>query len=151
MPILKVIHIISMFAGVTILVGGEWFYLRSMRRADIPAMRAFARIYGRMDRMGIGLLSLGVVFGLATAATGGFDFSAHWLIAAYILVIALYAVGFSSTPFLLRVGRLVNSTAGDEPGPELAAAIRSRAPVVTAVTSLVLYALVIADMVIKPS
>jgi uncharacterized membrane protein len=150
MVILKVVHIVSMFAGVTILVGGEWFYLRAMRRPDVPAMRAFARIYGRLDRIGIGFLSLGVLFGLATAATGGFAFTAGWLVAAYVLVVALYVVGFASTPFLLRVGRLVEANSGDEPGPELAAAVRSPAPVVTAVVSIVLYVAVIADMVIKP-
>jgi hypothetical protein len=65
-------------------------------------------------------------------------------------VIALYAVGFSSTPFLLRVNRLVEANPGDEPGPELAAALRSPAPAATALISLVLYAAVIADMVLKP-
>ena len=139
-----------MFLAVTILVGGEWFFLRAMRRADVAAMRAFARIYGRIDLLAVGVLSLGVLFGLATAATGAFDFSARWLIAAYVLVIALYAVGFSSTPFLLRVGRLVEATPGDTPDAELAAALRSPRPVVTALISIVLYFLVIADMVIKP-
>ena len=150
MPVFKFLHIVSMFVGVTILVGGEWFYLRSMRQRDLPAMRAFARIYGRVDRLAIGALTLGVVFGLATAATGGFDMTARWLVSAYVIVIALYAVGFSSTPFLLKVGRAADATPGDVPGPEVDALLRSARPVWAAVISIVLYVLVIADMVFKP-
>lgn len=104
--------------------------------------------------MGASFLAAGVVFGLLTALTGDFDLLAGWLIAAYVLVAAMFLV--NGSPWVQRLPRLaaeaIQVEAGQRPSEEvLAAMLRIRIATLVAVgLNVLLFAAIIADMVLKP-
>ena len=107
MPIFKALHILSMIAMVTIEIGSEFLYAFAISRRDVRGLATVHRLLeqARAGPASIAALVSGVVFGLLTAATGGFDFLDGWLIAAYVLLIVLIV---TTTVFLrpaLRLGR----------------------------------------------
>jgi len=91
MLIFKALHILSMFAAVTLLVGLPIFVALAIWQRDVRGLAAIYRLARRPGNTVVGgaFLLAGVVFGLLTAATGGFEFFAGWLIDAYVLVAAL--------------------------------------------------------------
>ena len=106
MPIFKALHILSMIAMVTIEIGSEFLYAFAISRRDVRGLATVHRLLeqARAGPASIAALVSGVVFGLLTAATGGFDFLDGWLIAAYVLLIVLIV---TTTVFLrpaLRLG-----------------------------------------------
>ena len=83
----KALHILSMIAMVTIEIGSEFLYAFAISRRDVRGLATVHRLLeqARAGPASIAALVSGVVFGLLTAATGGFDFLDGWLIAAYVL------------------------------------------------------------------
>lgn len=115
---LKALHILSMMAMVMIEIGAEALYAFTISRRDVHGL---ATVHRLLERLHAGPASIaafvsGIVFGLLTAATGGFDFLEGWLIAAYVLV-GVFLV--TTTLFLRRalpLGRAaVESEAGQHP------------------------------------
>src|SRR4026208_2544119 len=91
MPIFKVLHILSMFTAVTLLISVPIFAALAIWQRDVrgaAAVYRLARLPGNTV-LGTVFLLAGIVFGLLTAATGGFDFFAGWLIAAYVMAAAV--------------------------------------------------------------
>jgi hypothetical protein len=151
----KALHILTMFAAVAFLVGESTFIAIAIWRGDVRALAAIRRMTGGRPVVGAALFLIGIGFGLLTVATGGFDFLAGWLIAAYVMVVALFAV--SALPvvqkgLLVFIRRAVEAEAGQRPAEEVArdmAAFRGR--IVTVVTiNAALFAALILDMVLKP-
>jgi uncharacterized membrane protein len=100
MPLWKVLHVVAMFSAVTLLVGGDVFFHALRRTGDRAALRRFLGAINPLFGLGVALLTLGVVFGIATAATGSWDFFARWLVGAYVIVAVLYLVGlFVGLPY----------------------------------------------------
>jgi hypothetical protein len=73
MLIFKALHILSMFAAVTLLVGEHLFYAVAVWRRDVRALAAIRRLSVKpfylaegAPIVAIGLLLAGVVFGLLT-------------------------------------------------------------------------------------
>jgi Zn-dependent protease with chaperone function len=152
--IFKALHILSMFAAVTALVGTEIFIVLAIWRRDVQALAMIYRLTRRPSPTVVGLffLLVGIAFGLLTAATSGFDFLAGWLIAAYVLVVALILVNLSPPKRKVRKVAIeaIEAEAGRRPVEEVE---RNMANVPTAnyfATNLVLLAAIIADMVLKP-
>jgi hypothetical protein len=87
MEIFKALHILSMFAMVTVFASGAFLYAFATMRRDVPALATFHRTArtARLPLIGLGALIAGIAFGLLTAATGGLDFFVGWLVAAYVL------------------------------------------------------------------
>jgi uncharacterized membrane protein len=88
MLVWKALHVVSMFAMVAGFIGVEVFYAAAIRRRDV---RATAFVQRALERTRFGPLAIiallaGIVFGILTATTGGFDVLAGWLVAAYLLV-----------------------------------------------------------------
>ena len=83
MDAFKVLHILSMFAAVTLLVGEALLYARAIWRSDVAGLAAVRRLLGGRPLLGVSFFIAGIVFGLLAAVTGGFEFFAGWLIAAY--------------------------------------------------------------------
>jgi uncharacterized membrane protein len=84
----KALHVVSMFVMVAGFIGVEVFYAAAMRRRDV---RATAFVQRALEKTGFGVLAMiallaGIVFGVLTAATGGFDFTAGWLLVTYALL-----------------------------------------------------------------
>jgi hypothetical protein len=154
MLVLKALHILSMFGAVTLLVGEAVFYARAIWRNDVPGLAAIHRLVGGRPVIGAALLGAGIVFGLLTALTGSFDFLAGWLIAAYVLVVALFAL--NASPWVQRLPRLgaeaVDAEAGRRPPEDVInamIAIRTSTMIVVGL-NVALFAAIILDMVLKP-
>ena len=154
MLIFKALHILSMFAAVTFLIGEALFYAVAIWRGDVAGLAAVRRLVGGRPVVGVAFLVAGIVFGVLAALTGGIDFFAGWLIAAYVLVVALFAV--NGSPWVQRLPRLgleaMEAEAGKRPVEEVVAAMAaSRTATLTAVAvNVALFIAIIADMVLKP-
>jgi hypothetical protein len=149
--ILKFLHIASMFAAVTLLFATDLLFYRAMRRGDIAGLRSIARHGHAVTNVGVGLAVLGIIFGFATALTGGFDLLAPWLLIAYVLVVALVILGAAvEGPFIERVGRAAEASEGGTASEELHRLLADRRGEVALALSAVLYVAVIYVMVVKP-
>jgi uncharacterized membrane protein len=151
--IFKTLHILSMVAMVTIEIGAEFLYAVTISRRDV---RGLATIHRLLERVRAGPASIaafisGVVFGLLTAATGGFDFLDGWLIAAYVLFVIFLV---TTTLFLrgaLRLGRAaVEAEAGRRPVDDVARALAASRALPAFLIDLGVVVAFIADMVLKP-
>lgn len=153
MPIFKVLHILSMFTAVTLLISVPMFVAIAIWQRDVRALAAVYRLARRPGTTVIGgvFLLAGVVFGLLTAATGGFDFFAGWLIAAYVMVAALILTNL--LPVKRRVRQIaeeaVEAEAGQRPADEVVRDMAT-APIWVFAIDVVLFVAIIADMVLKP-
>jgi hypothetical protein len=154
MLIFKVLHVLSMFAAVTLFVGEALFYARAIWRRDVAGLAAIRRLVGGRPVLGAAFLVAGIVFGLLNALTGGFDVLAGWLIAAYVLIVALFLV--NGSPWVQRLPQLgqaaVEAEAGQRPADEVVTAINGMrtATVIVVAANVVLFAAIIADMILKP-
>lgn len=150
MPIWKYLHILSMVSAVTLLVGGDVLFHALRRTGDIAALRRFLGVVNPIFRVGVGMLTLGVILGLVTAATGSFSFAAGWLILAYLLVAVLYLIGLVvGLPYYK--GAEAALARGDDPAmPGTHAALADIRGVGSMAASVVLYAAIIFLMVAKP-
>jgi uncharacterized membrane protein len=154
MLIFKALHILSMFAAVTFLIGEAFFYAVAIWRGDVAGLAAVRRLVGGRPVIGVVFLIAGIVFGVLTALTGGLDFFAGWLIAAYVLIVALF--GVNGSPWVQRLPRLglaaMEAEAGQRPVEEVVGAMRAMRTVTLLAVAInaALFAAIIADMVLKP-
>ena len=159
MLIFKVLHILLMFAAVTLLVGEHLFYAAAVWRRDVRALAAIRRLSVKpfyvadgAPVVAIGLLLAGVVFGLLTALTGEFDLLAGWLIAAYVLMATILV--FGGSPWVRRLARLgdeaVEAEAGERPVEEVVQAMAGSHAGLLFLIAAALFGAIIADMVLKP-
>jgi hypothetical protein len=150
--VFKALHILSMFGAVTLLLGEALAYGVAIRRQDVRALAAIRRITGRRPIVGAVLLLAGVVFGLLTAWTGTFDFLDGWLIAAYLLVVAMFA--FNASPLVQQLPRLgdqaIDVEAGRPNADGLVVAMANSHAVLAVAVNVALFAAIILDMVLKP-
>jgi hypothetical protein len=148
----KLLHILSMFAAVTLLIGEQFVLSRAIWRRDVRALATFHRLIGVRPVIGASLFMAGIVFGLLTAATGGLDFFAGWLIAAYVLVAAILA--FNASPWVQQMPRLgaraVEAEAGERPIDEVVQGMAASHAGLLFAVNVTLFVALIADMVLKP-
>lgn len=153
MPIWKALHVLSMFTMVAIFIGAEIFYAAAILRRDV---RALAFIQSTLERWYLGFLALGgllagIVFGLLAAASGGFDFVAGWLVAAYVLVAAFFVNAALIGERVVRVGKAaIEAEAGTRSPDEVFRDTPANRGVILVLVNVVIFAAIIADMVLKP-
>jgi hypothetical protein len=153
--IFKALHILAMFGAVTLLVGESTYMAIAIWRGDVRAVAAMRRQLGRRPVVSVLVFLVGIGFGLLAVATGGLDFFAGWLIAAYVMVVALLAINglpVVQKGYLGLVDKAVEADAGQRPVEEVArdmAALR-RPFALVVVATWVLFAALILDMVVKP-
>ena len=148
--ILKVLHVIGMFSAVTILVGGSIYFERIARTEEPRLILAAHRSFKALENLGVGLLILAIVFGVATAIVARFDLTRPWLLIAYVLTAALFVLGPMESA---RYGAIVRAAEAAEDGratPELRSAVHDRGLLWLSTASVVLYVAIIIDMVAKP-
>jgi hypothetical protein len=146
----KFLHIVSMFAAVTLLFALDIIFFRVAESGDVRAMRRIGRSSQRVVTIGVITFFVAVGFGFATAITGDLDLTAPWLLIAYGLVaVIIFLGGAIESPYLSRIGKAAEDSPEDAPSPELAALLASPLRHLTYVSAL-LYAAVIFDMVVKP-
>ncbi len=145
MVVWKVLHIVSMFLGVTLLFAYEIVFHRAAHAGRKEAIAALAEQRPLVEGAGVAVVMLGIAFGLVTAWTGGFDFTAPWLVIAYVLVAGLIVLG--AGPESAYAKRLGEAADGDPAAFE--AARRDPRRNLIWVSGL-LYGLVVVDMIAKP-
>jgi uncharacterized membrane-anchored protein YitT (DUF2179 family) len=154
MLIFKALHILSMFSVVAMEIGAEFLFAFAIARRDVRALATVHRILeqARLGPISIALFLSGVVFGLLTALTGGFDFLAGWLIAAYILVAVIFVGGSRLWPkvFLPLGAKAVEAEAGQRPVDDVVREMAASRAVWWHVAMATIFVLIILDMVLKP-
>ena len=154
MLIFKALHILSMFTMITAEIGAEFLYAFAISRRDVRGLATIHRILeqARIGVVGIGAFAAGVAFGLLTAATGGLDFFAGWLIAAYVLVAVILVSASRLWPkTLLPLGaKAVEAEAGQRPVEDVVRDMVASRAVLWFVVMVTIFVLIILDMVLKP-
>ena len=154
MLIFKALHILSMFAAVTFLIGEALLYARAISRGDVADLATVRRLVGGRPLFGVAFLMSGIVFGLLAALAGEIDLFEGWLIAAYVLVVAMFLV--NASPWVQRLPTLgqeaIEAVAGQRPVEEVVTAMAAsrRGILVVVALNVLLFVAVIADMVLKP-
>jgi uncharacterized membrane protein len=151
MPFWTFLHIVSMFAAVSLTVGGELFALEAGRRRDVAALRAYFRISGRLETLSTVALVAGIVFGLVAASVGGLDLLQGWLVLAYLLVATGFVLGLAGSPYFGRMRAAADASADDHPSPELDRMLASPVPYLLVGGSILVLVVIIWVMVVKPS
>jgi hypothetical protein len=141
----KVLHIASMFLGVTLLFAYEIVFHRAAHAGRKEAIAALGEQRALVEGAGVAVVLLGIVFGLVTAWTGGFDLTAPWLVIAYVLVAIL--IGLGAGPESAYAKRLTEAANGEAAAFEAARRDPRRN---LGWVSGILYGLVVVDMVAKP-
>jgi hypothetical protein len=136
---------------VTLMFGGELLFHLLRRREDLPALRRFLEVVFPVFRIGVGLLTLGVGFGLLAAITVGFSLTAGWLLLAYGLIVGIYLTGFGiGVPYFNRVRDALDDSSLQAPSPELRRVLADPRWIIDLGVSVLLYAAIIFVMVMKP-
>jgi uncharacterized membrane protein len=154
MLVFKTLHILSMVTAVTTLVGMEMFIGLAIWRRDVRGLASIFRMTRGSNPTTVGLVALiaGIVFGLLTAATAGFDLLAGWLVLAYTLVAAMVLLNVS--PLKQRIRRLaeqaVEADRGERASEDVVRHMESFPVALFVGTNIALFAAVIVDMVLKP-
>ena len=149
-PVLVALHIIIMFAATSISQGPAFLLYRSMRRNDVPGIRAVLGQYQGLGPLIGPTFGLGVLVGLVTVFVGEYDPLAPWLLIAYgLTVVAIATPRLVTVPRMMRVGAAAAASPADAPSPELRAEINRAAGPVFWIDAAILV-LFIVDMVVKP-
>ena len=146
MRIWKFLHILSMFSGVTLLVGGSLFFEAVARSRDAGAIAKVGRAMKRMETIGIISIILGIGFGLAFATAADYDLMDGWLIFAYVMVALLFVIGPIESAMVAKVVEVAES--GDQEALDIQVRRETRATL--SILSLLIYVALIYDMVMKP-
>lgn len=147
-PILKFLHVGSMFLATALAVGPSILLYLVARTGDPAAVRrAFGRS-GVIFRAGGASYGLGLLFGFAAALGGQLDLTDSWLISAYVLVGVLIAFNLGFERWTRRVERAVDDAAGPS---NLGVAMRARTPLVALGGMVVVTLSIVFVMVVKPS
>jgi hypothetical protein len=144
-PIWKLVHVVSMFGVVTLWVGAWVIWDLVARTGDRSALRRVDHVSQTTGQIGFALLIVGIVAGFLTAITGGFNLTAPWLLIAYALVLSDLVVLRWSVVHVERVRAAQNDESLD-----LRAAASSPRANVTLAVGVGFWALLIADMILKP-
>jgi len=154
MAIFNALHVLCMFTGVTLLVGGEVFLTRAIWRRDVRELATVHRLSGgrALIVVGAGFLIGGIVFGFLAALTGGWSLLDGWLLAAYVLVAVLFLVNNSRfAKRLMELGaEAVEAEAGQRPAEEVLRGMADSDAVLILAVNVTLLAAIIAVMVVKP-
>ena len=152
MLVFKFLHIASMFAAVTLIFGSIVFLDLLARRADAVAYLRLDALAKRTDMVAIGLFLMGLLFGFATALSGGFDLTASWLIVAYVLVAGIFVEGiFITIPRYKQIRDVATNSDPAVAGDAIARLVRDPGHVALVTIVGILWLGVLFVMVVKPT
>jgi len=152
MQIWTFLHILTMFAAVTIVAGAELFLASAAYRRDPVALRAYFGIAKRVDLLGGIFLGLGIIFGIIAAIVIGWDLLSGWLLVAYVLVALTFIVdGVFAGPHRRKLEGVVTRSPTDGSSSGILEGLDPRPLMWSTFTVFTLIALIIADMVFKPT
>jgi hypothetical protein len=146
----KVLHVVSMFAAVTLLVGGSLYFDVIVRKRDAQLLARFGSLaMGPLTNVGVGLIVAGLVFGLVTAIVGDFDLTETWLVIAYVIAVLLFILGPIEGRLAARAIEAAEASGGRWTD-ELAKVAEDPRRSALSWASTALYVAIIVDMVAKP-
>jgi uncharacterized membrane protein len=149
--ILKFLHIVSMFAGVSLVLGMGSVAGLIARQGDVRAIRSTFPIFIRLARLIGPFFILGLIFGLATAWVGGFDLLRPWLLIAYVLFVISTGLGIAiEGPWQQKVLAAATASPEDAPSGELMRIVHDPRERFAFWATVVILAAFIVDMVFKP-
>ena len=147
-PYTKFLHVAAIFTAVTLIVGGDLYFVRVASSGSAIATARLGHAIRRRGPITGPIIEIAVVFGFVTAILGGFDLLAPWLIGAYVVVIAMAIFAFRvAAPEFTAI--LESADAGDDAG--VAAAMASGRYRRIALANGALFAIAIFLMVVKPT
>ena len=145
------LHISFMFAGVAAADGMGWLAFHVARSRDVAAMRTTYRLMKPAGIASTMFFLLGLVFGVLSIFTLGFDPTEPWLLIAYALFVTQVVLGiFFVDRWHGRVGELANAEGADPNTGELAALLNDGTAQTVAYVQTFLVLVFIFDMVVKP-
>jgi hypothetical protein len=156
MLIFKALHVLTMFAMVSVFLGAQFFYTAAVLRRDVHGLAWVHRVEGQtkppLGILGVAFLVAGIVFGLLTAVTSGLDVFAGWLVAAYVLIVAfLVNVALVGVRLIRLADMAVEAEKGERPAEEVIRELRANRVVLLFLpANVAIFAAVILDMVLKP-
>lgn len=151
MELWKFLHIVAMFAAVSIFVGQGWLEAVVARSGDVRALRRVLLAEDRFGPIGGGIFLLGIAFGFVAAVVGGFNLTQTWLVIGYVLAATILVLAFAyHIPTANRLKALADASPDDAPSPELRAAIYAPLGLVVSLLDGLLWVAVIFVMVFKP-
>ena len=147
-PYTKFLHVAAMFSAATIIVGADLYFLKVALAGSARATAELGHAIRRRGPVTGPILETGVVFGILTALLGGFDLLSPWLIAAYVVVIAMTFLAFRiAAPEFTSILEVADS-GDDEAVARIVGTGRYRR---IATVDALLFAIAIFLMVVKPS
>ena len=147
-PYTKFLHVAAIFTAVTLVVGGDLYFMRVASSGSAEATARLGHAIRRRGPITGPIIEIAVVFGFVTALLGGFDLLAPWLVGAYVVVVAMTIFAFRvAAPEFSAI--LQFAEAGDDAGVgALMATGRYRR---VAMFNGALFAIAIYLMVVKPT
>jgi hypothetical protein len=151
MQIWTILHILAMFIAFAFTTGVGILVAAVANSGSVSAIRTVTRVVAPFQRVGSAVLLLGVVFGMATAMTVGYGLTANWIVAGYVLVALILAIGLGvHQPWIGRLAAAAAASPDDRVSPELAAVTTERMVRIAGPVSGLLWIAVISVMVLKP-
>jgi uncharacterized membrane protein len=145
MLLFKLLHVMSMLGVVTLWVGAWVVWDLVARSGDRDSVRRVHRVSQVTGQIGFLFLIVGVLAGFATALTGGFNLTAGWLLIAYALLLSDL---LTLRLFGINVERVRQATRDETADLQRVASSRLANATLEAVVGF--WALLVADMVVKP-
>jgi hypothetical protein len=144
-------HVLFIVTAIAVAYGPLLLLELSIRSGRVEALRAVSAAAGPIVKAIPVLYVTAGIFGVLAALNAGFNLLAAWLVIAFVLFIALFAIGAGVIgPWAERVGKLA-ATAPDGPlTPEILAVTGDGRMKVLRVVDLGIVVLLIFDMVVKP-
>lgn len=146
----KYLHIVSMFFAVALAVSTELVLRRVATSGDAEAIRAVVPRVRPLGNAATILFLTGVAFGIVAALTGQMNLLAPWLLLAYVAFVAATLIGiFVTDPWVTRLEKAAAGT-GDAASPSLDEVISDPIPRAGTWALMVLVAVLVFLMVVKP-
>ena len=153
MLIWKALHVVSMFTMVAGFIGVEVFYAAAIRRREVAAVAFVRQSLGNTGFGPLAFIALlaGIIFGVLTAATGGFDLVGGWLLAAYALLVIFLVNAIGVGEKVVRAGKAaIGAVEGRASAVEVEASLPVGRATFLVIANAVLFAAIVLDMVLKP-
>lgn len=146
-PFLKWGHVIGAAAAVSITVWGDLLFQRVVLTGDTHAVAILGVAIRRRVWVEALMFEITIVLGIGAALTGSFNLLAPWLLAAYAVIVLLFALNmrFGAVGFTVLIEAAQRGDAA-----EMLRLARSRRRIAWLTFSVLSFAILIGLMVMKP-
>ena len=151
MTFILLAHILLVVFAFGALLFPELFFHRIAARCnDVATLRVLFGLATARGRIAAPALLVGALVGLWYAHAAGYSLTAGWLIASYVVLICIFAVGGSFARREQRCYKLAQESPDGAPSAELRAAIASDERSPMGYIALLLFVAIFYLMIAKP-